>query len=216
MIDQIYFIFDDKLIEEFINFVLNEKFEIIQGYEFLNKDCKNPHIKFFLRKKILIKTFLYKKEYGDLNERKEKLKFSKRKYKALYKEIYFDYWIESYLKKKWTHRCIFFDIIYSDMYNPVLRIELPYKYSNKYFRGRILYDPVYINKNGEEIKKPDICKQDYEKIKKWIIERTVTVNREKKYKKEKLIFQDHIAKDLMKYYDENYLDGIKINKESKK
>ena len=56
MIDQIYFIFDDKLIEEFINFVLNEKFEIIQGYEFLNKDCKNPHIKFFLRKKILIKT----------------------------------------------------------------------------------------------------------------------------------------------------------------
>ena len=209
----INFFFDEKLKEEFVNYLLEEGFEIIQGYKFLNKNSGgNLYKKFMLRNNILKNNVLYKKEYGKLDKTKEKLLITK----GLNNLSYYIKIVENIISKIKYNRCFYngaFDYIYSgDTYNPVIKLILPlYKdWTGCVHRGCIINCSTYIDKNKKEVKKPDICSKDFEKIKKWIKEHTVKIETNVGNKSKEYIIEDYVSKYIIKYYDEKEVDFIRI------
>lgn len=212
MIEMTNFFFDEKLKEEFVNYLLDEGFEIIQGYKFLNKNSGgNLYKKFMLRNNILKNNVLYKKEYGKLDKTKEKLLITK----GLNNLSYYIKIVENIISKIKYNRCFYngaFDYIYSDTYNPVIKLILPlYKdWTGCVYRGCIINCSTYIDKNKKEVKKPDICSKDFEKIKKWIEEHTVKIEKNVGNKSKEYIIEDYVSKYIIKYYDEKEVDFIRI------
>ena len=213
MIEMINFFFDEKLKEEFVNYLLEEGFEIIQGYKFLNKNSGgNLYKKFMLRNVILKNNVLYKKEYGELDKTKEKLLITKSLNNLSYcikliKNIKFKIKYKTYYFYDGA-----FDYIYSDTYNPVIKLILPlYKdWVGCVDRGCIINCSTYIDKNKKEVKKPDICSKDFEKIKKWIEEHTVKIETNVGNKSKEYIIEDYVSKYIIKYYDEKEVNFIRI------
>ena len=213
MIEMINFFFDEKLKEEFVNYLLEEGFEIIQGYKFLNKNSGgNLYKKFMLRNVILKNNVLYKKEYGELDKTKEKLLITKSLNNLSYcikliKNIKFKIKYKTYYFYDGA-----FDYIYSDTYNPVIKLILPlYKdWTGCVHRGCIINCSTYIDKNKKEVKKPDICSKDFEKIKKWIEEHTVKIETNVGNKSKEYIIEDYVSKDIIKYYDKKEVNFIRI------
>lgn len=213
MIEMINFFFDEKLKEEFVNYLLEEGFEIIQGYKFLNKNSGgNLYKKFMLRNVILKNNVLYKKEYGELDKTKEKLLITKSLNNLSYcikliKNIKFKIKYKTYYFYDGA-----FDYIYSDTYNPVIKLILPlYKdWVGCVDRGCIINCSTYIDKNKKEVKKPDICSKDFEKIKKWIEEHTVKIETNVGNKSKEYIIEDYVSKDIIKYYDKKEVNFIRI------
>ena len=104
MIEMTNFFFDEKLKEEFVNYLLDEGFEIIQGYKFLNKNSGgNLYKKFMLRNNILKNNVLYKKEYGKLDKTKEKLLITK----GLNNLLYYIKIVENIISKIKYNRCFY-------------------------------------------------------------------------------------------------------------
>ena len=213
MIEMTNFFFDEKLKEEFVNYLLEEGFEIIQGYKFLNKNSGgNLYKKFMLRNVILKNNVLYKKEYGELDKTKEKLLITKSLNNLSYcikliKNIKFKIKYKTYYFYDGA-----FDYIYSDTYNPVIKLILPlYKdWVGCVDRGCIINCSTYIDKNKKEVKKPDICSKDFEKIKKWIEEHTVKIETNVGNKSKEYIIEDYVSKYIIKYYDEKEVNFIRI------
>ena len=186
MVDIINFFFDEKLKEEFVNYLLDEGFEIIQGYKFLNKNSgRNLYEKFMLRNAILKNCVLYKNEYGKLDKTKEKLLITKSLNNLSYcikliKNIKFKIKYKTYYFYEGA-----FDYIYSDTYNPVIKLILP------------LY-------------KPNIWSKNFKKIKKWIEEHTVKIETNVGNKSKEYIIEDYVSKYIIKYYDEKEVNFIRI------